>query len=203
MWCAQKKYLFKKKTVSIDFWLSLRHTLSMQWMDWFICFICPSLSRSHALSFLLSHQALQQLGMFQSSLPHRPLGRAQSSPAGTVNPNKHFFTTGQFLCLCVCMYVRACVYACVILCYITANLKCVGHLYPCCLATFSWLSDNCSFGQSKLTGIYTYIISFYIKTHLQAQVKGFLLNYLFMLCCFFQSIKCSHKKKPEWNHTKS
>eukprot|EP00066_Takifugu_rubripes_P012616 XP_011601882.1 PREDICTED: histone deacetylase 5 isoform X2 [Takifugu rubripes] len=35
-----------------------------------------------------------QLGMFQSSLPHRPLGRAQSSPAGSVNPIKHFFTTG-------------------------------------------------------------------------------------------------------------
>uniref|UniRef100_A0A3B4ZVS4 Histone deacetylase n=1 Tax=Stegastes partitus TaxID=144197 RepID=A0A3B4ZVS4_9TELE len=39
------------------------------------------------------HQALQQLGVFQSSLPHRPLGRAQSSPAATVNPIKHLFTT--------------------------------------------------------------------------------------------------------------
>uniref|UniRef100_A0A8C2XJ94 Histone deacetylase n=1 Tax=Cyclopterus lumpus TaxID=8103 RepID=A0A8C2XJ94_CYCLU len=41
-----------------------------------------------------SHQALQQLGVFQSPLPHRPLGRAQSSPAATVNPIKHLFTTG-------------------------------------------------------------------------------------------------------------
>ncbi|XP_029015184.1 histone deacetylase 5 isoform X4 [Betta splendens] len=39
-------------------------------------------------------QALQQLGVFQLSLPHRPLGRAQSSPAATVNPIKHLFTTG-------------------------------------------------------------------------------------------------------------
>ncbi|XP_070836929.1 histone deacetylase 5 isoform X2 [Chaetodon trifascialis] len=39
-------------------------------------------------------QALQQLGVFQSSLSHRPLGRAQSSPAATVNPIKHLFTTG-------------------------------------------------------------------------------------------------------------
>ncbi|XP_062295073.1 histone deacetylase 5 isoform X2 [Scomber scombrus] len=39
-------------------------------------------------------QALQQLGVLQSSLPHRPLGRAQSSPAATVNPIKHLFTTG-------------------------------------------------------------------------------------------------------------
>ncbi|KAA8584767.1 hypothetical protein FQN60_003461, partial [Etheostoma spectabile] len=39
-------------------------------------------------------QALQQLGVFQSLLPHRPLGRAQSSPAATVNPIKHLFTTG-------------------------------------------------------------------------------------------------------------
>nr|XP_020509750.1 histone deacetylase 5 [Labrus bergylta] len=39
-------------------------------------------------------QALQHLGVFQSSLPHRPLGRAQSSPAGTVHPVKHLFTTG-------------------------------------------------------------------------------------------------------------
>ncbi|XP_069033746.1 histone deacetylase 5 isoform X2 [Embiotoca jacksoni] len=39
-------------------------------------------------------QALQHLGVFQSSLPHRPLGRAQSSPATTVNPVKHLFTTG-------------------------------------------------------------------------------------------------------------
>uniref|UniRef100_A0A665SYX5 Histone deacetylase n=1 Tax=Echeneis naucrates TaxID=173247 RepID=A0A665SYX5_ECHNA len=37
---------------------------------------------------------LQQLGVFQSSLSHRPLGRAQSSPASTVNPIKHLFTTG-------------------------------------------------------------------------------------------------------------
>uniref|UniRef100_UPI003AB01714 histone deacetylase 5 n=1 Tax=Centroberyx gerrardi TaxID=166262 RepID=UPI003AB01714 len=39
-------------------------------------------------------QALQQLGVFQSSLPHRPLGRAQSSPAAAANPIKHLFTTG-------------------------------------------------------------------------------------------------------------
>ncbi|CAJ1075646.1 histone deacetylase 5 isoform X2 [Xyrichtys novacula] len=39
-------------------------------------------------------QALQHLGVFQSSLPHRPLGRAQSSPATSVNPIKHLFTTG-------------------------------------------------------------------------------------------------------------
>ncbi|XP_074551894.1 histone deacetylase 5 isoform X3 [Halichoeres trimaculatus] len=39
-------------------------------------------------------QALQHLGVFQSSLSHRPLGRAQSSPATTVNPIKHLFTTG-------------------------------------------------------------------------------------------------------------
>nr|XP_040046219.1 histone deacetylase 5 isoform X1 [Gasterosteus aculeatus aculeatus] len=39
-------------------------------------------------------QALQQLGVFQSLLPHRPLGRAQSSPAAPVNPIKHLFTTG-------------------------------------------------------------------------------------------------------------
>ncbi|XP_030262979.1 histone deacetylase 5 isoform X2 [Sparus aurata] len=39
-------------------------------------------------------QALQQLGVFQSPLPHRPLGRAQSSPAASVNPIKHLFTTG-------------------------------------------------------------------------------------------------------------
>ncbi|XP_041855008.1 histone deacetylase 5 isoform X2 [Melanotaenia boesemani] len=39
-------------------------------------------------------QPLQQLGVFQSSLPHRPLGRAKSSPAATVNPIKHLFTTG-------------------------------------------------------------------------------------------------------------
>ncbi|XP_029363502.1 histone deacetylase 5 [Echeneis naucrates] len=39
-------------------------------------------------------QPLQQLGVFQSSLSHRPLGRAQSSPASTVNPIKHLFTTG-------------------------------------------------------------------------------------------------------------
>ncbi|XP_072224137.1 histone deacetylase 5 isoform X2 [Leuresthes tenuis] len=38
--------------------------------------------------------SLQQLGVFQSSLPHRPLGRAKSSPAATVNPIKHLFTTG-------------------------------------------------------------------------------------------------------------
>uniref|UniRef100_A0A7N5ZXI4 Histone deacetylase n=1 Tax=Anabas testudineus TaxID=64144 RepID=A0A7N5ZXI4_ANATE len=46
------------------------------------------------LSSFPSHQALQQLGVFQLSLPHRPLGRAQSSPAATVNPVKHLFTTG-------------------------------------------------------------------------------------------------------------
>nr|XP_057904257.1 histone deacetylase 5 isoform X1 [Doryrhamphus excisus] len=41
-----------------------------------------------------SQQALQQMGVFPSSLAHRPLGRAQSSPAATVNPVKHLFTTG-------------------------------------------------------------------------------------------------------------
>uniref|UniRef100_A0A665T057 Histone deacetylase n=1 Tax=Echeneis naucrates TaxID=173247 RepID=A0A665T057_ECHNA len=45
--------------------------------------------------FLEKHyKPLQQLGVFQSSLSHRPLGRAQSSPASTVNPIKHLFTTG-------------------------------------------------------------------------------------------------------------
>ncbi|XP_061702622.1 histone deacetylase 5 isoform X3 [Syngnathoides biaculeatus] len=39
-------------------------------------------------------QALQHMGLFSSSLPHRPLGRAQSSPAATVNPVRHLFTTG-------------------------------------------------------------------------------------------------------------
>uniref|UniRef100_A0A3B4AT03 Histone deacetylase n=1 Tax=Periophthalmus magnuspinnatus TaxID=409849 RepID=A0A3B4AT03_9GOBI len=40
------------------------------------------------------HQALQQVGVFQSALPHRTLGRTQSSPAtATVNPIKHLFTT--------------------------------------------------------------------------------------------------------------
>ncbi|KAM3864294.1 LOW QUALITY PROTEIN: histone deacetylase 5 [Diretmus argenteus] len=39
-------------------------------------------------------QALQQLGVFPSSMPHRPLGRAQSSPAAAINPIKHLFTTG-------------------------------------------------------------------------------------------------------------
>lgn len=40
-------------------------------------------------------QTLQQVGVFQSALSHRPLGRAQSSPAtATVNPIKHLFTTG-------------------------------------------------------------------------------------------------------------
>ncbi|XP_049599818.1 histone deacetylase 5 isoform X1 [Syngnathus scovelli] len=39
-------------------------------------------------------QGLQQMGVFHSSLPHRPLGRAQSSPAATVNPVRHLFTTG-------------------------------------------------------------------------------------------------------------
>ncbi|XP_020782934.1 histone deacetylase 5 isoform X1 [Boleophthalmus pectinirostris] len=41
------------------------------------------------------NQALQQVGVFQSALPHRTLGRTQSSPAtATVNPIKHLFTTG-------------------------------------------------------------------------------------------------------------
>uniref|UniRef100_A0A669DFY2 Histone deacetylase n=1 Tax=Oreochromis niloticus TaxID=8128 RepID=A0A669DFY2_ORENI len=62
--------------------------------------ICDSSSCGESLLFVsslppsLSHQALQQLGVFQSSLPHRPLGRAQSSPAAAVNPIKHLFTTG-------------------------------------------------------------------------------------------------------------
>ncbi|KAM9843020.1 histone deacetylase 5 [Aulostomus maculatus] len=34
------------------------------------------------------------LGLFPPLLGHRPLGRAQSSPAATVNPIKHLFTTG-------------------------------------------------------------------------------------------------------------
>ncbi|KAK5856841.1 hypothetical protein PBY51_008409 [Eleginops maclovinus] len=37
-------------------------------------------------------QALQQLGGYP--LPHRPLGRAQSSPAAPAAPIKHLFTTG-------------------------------------------------------------------------------------------------------------
>ncbi|XP_068606450.1 histone deacetylase 5-like, partial [Brachionichthys hirsutus] len=41
-----------------------------------------------------TQQTLQQLGVFRSSLTHRPLGRAQSSPAATVHPVKHLFTTG-------------------------------------------------------------------------------------------------------------
>uniref|UniRef100_A0AAV2KKR8 Histone deacetylase n=1 Tax=Knipowitschia caucasica TaxID=637954 RepID=A0AAV2KKR8_KNICA len=41
------------------------------------------------------NQALQQGGVFQSALPHRTLGRTQSSPAtATVNTVKHLFTTG-------------------------------------------------------------------------------------------------------------
>uniref|UniRef100_A0A8C4IC19 Histone deacetylase n=1 Tax=Dicentrarchus labrax TaxID=13489 RepID=A0A8C4IC19_DICLA len=48
----------------------------------------------HRCGISNSQSALQQLGVFQSSLPHRPLGRAQSSPAATVNPIKHLFTTG-------------------------------------------------------------------------------------------------------------
>uniref|UniRef100_I3JGK8 Histone deacetylase n=1 Tax=Oreochromis niloticus TaxID=8128 RepID=I3JGK8_ORENI len=65
-----------------------------------VCLICDSSSCGESLLFVsslppsLSHQALQQLGVFQSSLPHRPLGRAQSSPAAAVNPIKHLFTTG-------------------------------------------------------------------------------------------------------------
>ncbi|XP_037545219.1 histone deacetylase 5 [Nematolebias whitei] len=39
-------------------------------------------------------QSLQQLGLFQSSLTHRPLGRAKSSPATGIVPIKHLFTTG-------------------------------------------------------------------------------------------------------------
>uniref|UniRef100_A0A096LZC9 Histone deacetylase n=1 Tax=Poecilia formosa TaxID=48698 RepID=A0A096LZC9_POEFO len=39
-------------------------------------------------------QSLQHLSVFPSSLPHRPLGRAKSSPATAVNPIKHLFTTG-------------------------------------------------------------------------------------------------------------
>ncbi|XP_051905536.1 histone deacetylase 5 isoform X2 [Hippocampus zosterae] len=35
-----------------------------------------------------------QMGAFPSPLPHRPLGRAQSSPAAAVNPVRHLFTTG-------------------------------------------------------------------------------------------------------------
>ncbi|XP_038163788.1 histone deacetylase 5 isoform X1 [Cyprinodon tularosa] len=39
-------------------------------------------------------QSLQHLSVFSSSLAHRPLGRAKSSPASAVNPIKHLFTTG-------------------------------------------------------------------------------------------------------------
>ncbi|XP_072299769.1 histone deacetylase 5 isoform X3 [Eucyclogobius newberryi] len=40
-------------------------------------------------------QALHQVGAFQSALPHRTLGRTQSSPApAIVSPIKHLFTTG-------------------------------------------------------------------------------------------------------------
>ncbi|XP_047212165.1 histone deacetylase 5-like isoform X2 [Girardinichthys multiradiatus] len=39
-------------------------------------------------------QSLQQLSVFSSSLAHRPLGRAKSSPATAVSPIKHLFTTG-------------------------------------------------------------------------------------------------------------
>uniref|UniRef100_A0A673AH62 Histone deacetylase n=1 Tax=Sphaeramia orbicularis TaxID=375764 RepID=A0A673AH62_9TELE len=47
----------------------------------------------HRCSISENQSAVQQLGVFQSALPHRPLGRAQSSPA-TANPIKHLFTTG-------------------------------------------------------------------------------------------------------------
>uniref|UniRef100_A0A3P9ML65 Histone deacetylase n=1 Tax=Oryzias latipes TaxID=8090 RepID=A0A3P9ML65_ORYLA len=39
-------------------------------------------------------QPLQPLGVFQSSLAHRHLGRSKSSPTASINPVKHLFTTG-------------------------------------------------------------------------------------------------------------
>ncbi|XP_077590197.1 histone deacetylase 5 isoform X2 [Stigmatopora nigra] len=39
-------------------------------------------------------QASHQMDVFPSSSPHRPLGRAQSSPAASANPVRHLFTTG-------------------------------------------------------------------------------------------------------------
>ncbi|XP_057716953.1 histone deacetylase 5 isoform X1 [Corythoichthys intestinalis] len=39
-------------------------------------------------------QASQQMDVLPSPSPHRPLGRAQSSPAAGVNPVRHLFTTG-------------------------------------------------------------------------------------------------------------
>lgn len=92
----------------------------------------------------LSHQALQQLGVFQSSLPHRPLGRAQSSPAATVNPIKHLFTTGQFLCVFLKFIFIS--FVCVHLWFVIGwefdisgvSPPTVSH-HACCLATVSWL----------------------------------------------------------------
>uniref|UniRef100_A0A673AEB9 Histone deacetylase n=1 Tax=Sphaeramia orbicularis TaxID=375764 RepID=A0A673AEB9_9TELE len=55
----------------------------------------------HRCSISENQSAVQQLGVFQSALPHRPLGRAQSSPA-TANPIKHLFTTGQCVCVSLC-----------------------------------------------------------------------------------------------------
>lgn len=43
----------------------------------------------------LPRRSLQQMGAFPSSSPHRPLGRAQSSPAAAVHPVRHLFTTGE------------------------------------------------------------------------------------------------------------
>lgn len=108
--------------------------------------ICDSSSCGESLLFVsslppsLSHQALQQLGVFQSSLPHRPLGRAQSSPAAAVNPIKHLFTTGQFsvFALLTWLCVRTSGFS------LDKNVMVsslpTGGLHTCCLATGIWLS---------------------------------------------------------------
>lgn len=136
------------------------HTELLQWMKWslihpFLLWIITfSLSRlALFLSSLRlssppsppSHQALQQLGVLQSSLPHRPLGRAQSSPAATVNPIKHLFTTGQSLSLF--FFFSACVYP---VCDWMRGFYVSGVSPPSvchhvsCLATRRWLlADGC------------------------------------------------------------
>uniref|UniRef100_A0AAQ4NR84 Histone deacetylase n=1 Tax=Gasterosteus aculeatus aculeatus TaxID=481459 RepID=A0AAQ4NR84_GASAC len=88
----EKHYKVKKKKkeeIEHSHKLSHAHALSVC-----VC-VCVCVCVRHP-NFLSSpsHQALQQLGVFQSLLPHRPLGRAQSSPAAPVNPIKHLFTTG-------------------------------------------------------------------------------------------------------------
>uniref|UniRef100_A0A669B8C7 Histone deacetylase n=1 Tax=Oreochromis niloticus TaxID=8128 RepID=A0A669B8C7_ORENI len=102
----QQHHHFLEKHYKVDtFTHTHTHTQMSTRADSHIIFvlnelICDSSSCGESLLFVsslppsLSHQALQQLGVFQSSLPHRPLGRAQSSPAAAVNPIKHLFTTG-------------------------------------------------------------------------------------------------------------